>query len=95
MGDLAVLQVISAVQRDDLPSVVALVESGANPNEENAAGWTPLFFAVAAGNENMVRCLLEAGANPSHQDHAEWTAAEHAYLDGDQLIGDLIKGFSG
>ncbi len=42
-----------------------LLESGADPNVQNAHGYTPLHFAVYSGNLKVVRMLLESGADPN------------------------------
>ena len=41
----------------------ALIEAGANVNEDDSDGVTPLFAASREGNATMVRALLEAGAD--------------------------------
>ena len=48
------------------PTLDVLLDYGLNPNEPNAEGRTPLFFAE---NAETVRVLLEAGASPFHQAH--------------------------
>ncbi|KAL6900174.1 putative ankyrin repeat protein [Trichoderma evansii] len=38
-----------------------LLDRGANPDARNHRGWSPLNFAAARGNTEMVRLLLETG----------------------------------
>lgn len=45
-----------------------LVSKGANVNDQNASGATPLMFAVMRGQKDDVTYLLEHGANPNLAD---------------------------
>ena len=50
------------------PSVLKLLELGADPNQPNVRGETPLFLAMGDGREvhnEQIRRLLEAGADPN------------------------------
>lgn len=42
-----------------------LLDAGADPNEKNEAGETPLHIAARAGQHRVVRQLLAAGAKPT------------------------------
>jgi ankyrin repeat protein len=52
-----------AIQRADLETLKCLLESGVDPNAADAAGATPLYWALFVRNVPAVRCLLEAGAD--------------------------------
>lgn len=54
-----------AAERGDLSMVRLLVERGANPDVENASGYTALARAVESGNSDMTRILIRAGASPN------------------------------
>ena len=41
-----------------------LIEYGANVNQMNAAGQTPLILAAVGGHDELTKVLLEAGADP-------------------------------
>lgn len=49
----------------DLARLRSLVDSGANPNQRDGNGNTPLVEAVAAGHAAAARLLIAAGANPN------------------------------
>lgn len=40
-----------------------MIDKGCDVNSKNKDNWTPLHFAVEAGNFNLVKYLLELGAN--------------------------------
>ena len=43
-------------------------------NEKDRRHWTPLFYACATGNEELVQFLLKGGANPNVTDNRKRTA---------------------
>src|SRR5579875_824764 len=57
------LLVIEAVKAGDYPGAQALIEAGADVNQQDQAGWTPLNFAAGMGDLALVRLLVEAGAD--------------------------------
>ena len=57
-----------AAARGDLHVVRQLVASGADVNELNRTGWTPLHVVGARGTPEMTRLLVELGANLEAQD---------------------------
>lgn len=54
-----------AVQSSSIGAVERLLQEGANVNEMDAAGWTPLNWAAAAGDISMAKLLLKFGASAS------------------------------
>lgn len=52
-----------AVSRDDTHAALELLRQGANVNERDGEGETPLHHAVLSPNETVVRLLLEHGAD--------------------------------
>lgn len=59
----------SEKERRDL--LVYMLKRGANPNLPDAAGFSPLYYAAAARNENAVKLLLEYGARPNTENYSK------------------------
>lgn len=68
----------------DLQKVQELLESGADVNEQDDRGRTPLHFAVDSDNPEMIRLLLNNGADPSLTDNSSCTPLDHADKNGMQ-----------
>jgi ankyrin repeat protein len=49
----------------DQAEVQRLVRSGADVNERDSDGWTPLMYAAQKGRPEVVKLLLEKGADPN------------------------------
>jgi hypothetical protein len=57
------LQLINAVKTSNLAAIKDLVESGADIDQQDEQGWTPLNWAAGKGDVDAVRLLLEKGAD--------------------------------
>jgi ankyrin repeat protein len=56
--------ILSVICRDgDVRSVMTLIEAGAQINQEDAGGATPLIWAATGGNAEVVKILLDRGAH--------------------------------
>jgi len=58
------MELIEAVQAENVALVRELLSSGTNVNQQDKYGWTPLNWAAGKGNLNIVKVLLDAGADP-------------------------------
>ncbi|CAK0794157.1 unnamed protein product, partial [Prorocentrum cordatum] len=67
-----------AARRAPADLLERMVELGANLEETDAYGWTPLFHAVAHGSEENLAQLLELGASASATDRRGLTALDIA-----------------
>lgn len=83
MGDTP-LHVLT--QRQDLYSVEALIEAGADVNAVGDMGQTPLHIAVASGNEQIVNLLINSGAKTNIRSEFNETAIEKARKVGGTML---------
>jgi uncharacterized protein len=57
------LQLIEAVKSNDYTRVKEFIDSGADINQQDEYGWTPLNWASGRGDLKIVTLLLEKGAD--------------------------------
>lgn len=74
---------LAALSRNQLADVQKLLASGADPNENRLAGFTPVFFPVLFQNAEMLRAMVARGADVKAVDGAGsttlmWAAANEA-----------------
>jgi uncharacterized protein len=68
-----------------------LLAGGANPNSQNAGGWTPLMIAAAERHPDTVIVLLDAKANPNLRNRLGRTALMFASSYGqDAIVARLL-----
>ena len=82
-------ELIAAVKANDASKVQTLLAGGANVNERENDGTTPLMLAAHMGNLPLVDELVKAGADVNAADERGWTAlAKSTYNP------DLKRGFA-
>ncbi|KAM7193003.1 Glycerophosphoryl diester phosphodiesterase family domain containing protein [Rhypophila sp. PSN 637] len=94
--DETALHVAVQVGRADYAALVleAMLKQGASHDvPDNSRAWTPLLFACADGNSEIVQLLIRAGSNQKHQDRLGWTAKEVAAFRGHLAVADLLEPF--
>ena len=64
---------VFAAREGDLASAQALVDGGANVNQQTEGGWTPLLTAVNNRNYRLAKFLLERGADPNITNRNGWS----------------------
>src|ERR1051325_3366287 len=57
------LNLIEAAKAGDFQQAERLIESGADVNQQDEQGWTPLNFAAGKGDLPLTRLLVEHGAD--------------------------------
>ena len=59
-------QLIDAVKTGELAKVKELLNSGADIQQQDEQGWTPLNWAAGRGDPDLVKLLLDRGADVFH-----------------------------
>jgi ankyrin repeat protein len=80
---------IAASKNTDI--VILLVENGANVNQKDNLGLTPLMTAAKYGKADIVAFLLAHDADPTLRDKSGWTAYDFAKVKGNKEVIDLFK----
>ena len=57
------LRLIEAVKSDELGAAWKLIESGADVNQQDEHGWTPLSWAAGKGSMSLVQLLIDSGGD--------------------------------
>jgi hypothetical protein len=86
--------VFHAIRKDNWPMLKLLLDHGGqikNARFMNDQRVTPLMIAVIQNEKSMVDHLLALGADPTERDGDGLTAADHARLDGDKELVDLLE----
>lgn len=68
-----------------------LLAAGADIHATDAAGWTPLHYAVREGHSEIIQQLLTAGADPQIVDKDGWSAWEVAKSSGQWKIAETLE----
>ena len=71
----------AAINKNDIPVVEKLLQAGANVNQQDETGNSPLILAVIASNENLIKLLMQHGANPSLCNKDGYDARSFSSLD--------------
>lgn len=95
----------TATERDDVPiptniftaareatpaQIDALAAQGADVNDADAFGQTPLIYAVNNDDPEVLRALINAGANVNTQTGAGWTPLMYAARDGTLAMVQIL-----
>ncbi len=81
-----------AARAGNLHGINRLLDAGADINQANHHGWTPLMHAVAARQKESVRLLLRRGADPFHRDRSGHCAADVATNFAANDLLELLEG---
>ncbi|TGK30483.1 ankyrin repeat domain-containing protein [Leptospira yasudae] len=80
-----------AVKNSDREAIELLLEAGADPDETNARGETPLLTSLDQGNEELIHIFLEAGADSGKKDFSGNTPLAKAVSTGSLHIVEMIS----
>jgi type 1 glutamine amidotransferase len=82
--------ILHAIAKGDADDVLNHILLGANVNERNKQGWTPLHFSAVRGQTECARVLIENGASVNHLTGTEKTplhfAADRNFLELAKLL---------
>jgi ankyrin repeat protein len=81
----------NAAAQGDLELVQRLLEAGADVNDRDSWGHTPLMSACWGGHKDIVQILLERGADVNAKTRRDWTAIRFAKKVGHPEIVALLK----
>lgn len=85
------LQLIEAVKANNVAAVKELIESGADLNQQDEQGWTPLCWAAGKGDPEIVGLLIERGADPSKVGRDQRTPYKIALAAGNAKVVMLLR----
>lgn len=80
-----------AIKNGDIELAEILIVSGADVNERDRFGSTPLIYATMLGDENLARLLIEKGADPLVKDNFGDTALMYAKRNRDKWLIELLQ----
>ena len=82
-GQFVDRSLVEASEKGDLNKVQQLLDSGADPNVEDYANHTALYYAAEKGHFNIAKLLLEKGAKVDHEsgDSALLWACHYGHVD--------------
>ena len=70
--------------------ILKFIEEGANINEKDKYGRTPLQYACCNGYGSVVSILLEKGANVNEKNNGGYTPLNYACLNGHTNIVEIL-----
>ncbi len=79
-----------AAMRGDIERIQELIESGANVNAKDLAGWTALHFAAWQETEEMAKLLRKAGADIDAKDTRGWMPLHVAAWNGKKEVSAFL-----
>ena len=81
---------LDAVESGDRTAALRLLAKGANPNATGPDGTTPIMWAAANDDVELVRALVKAGANVGARNHFGTSALTEAATTGSASVIDVL-----
>ncbi|MCH5283516.1 MAG: ankyrin repeat domain-containing protein [Treponema sp.] len=83
-------QLITAVEKSDIKTVISLLEKGADVNYKDFSGKIPLKIAIKNNDKNIISLLLERGANIEYKDRYGCTPLLNAVENGNVDMASFL-----
>mgnify|MGYP000235762533 FL=1 len=82
-----------AIMNENIDEVQLQLAAGADVNEENSIGYTPLHYAAGVGRIDIVELLIEHGANINATDSSNKgaTPLDYAHWKGQMEVVEVLK----
>ncbi len=84
-------QLFDGVSRELFNTALLALDRGADVNNKDNLGWTPLHMAAYKGNIRLVYLLLKRGANRLAYDNGNHLPADYALDAGHTELGEKLK----
>jgi ankyrin repeat protein len=81
---------VQAIAESSIEQIKSMISGGANVNEKNSLGWTPMHAAVRFANIEAVKLILENNADINAQDNLGQTPLYAAVETGQKEVVDLL-----
>jgi ankyrin repeat protein len=85
------LKLIEAVKAGDAKTVLELIEAGADVNQQDEHGWTPLNWTAGKGDIACLKMLLAHNADPAKAGRDERTPYQIALAAGHAEAAGLLR----
>jgi len=89
-GYPAAMSLLDAAKNGDTSTVKALIEKGADVNQQGQYGYTPLMWAIERGHTGTALLLINRGADVNIQSERSWTPLIFAVNKGQSKIAQLL-----
>lgn len=84
--------IFAVIEDNDKPQLINLLKNGANQDNSDEYGWSPLHFAISLGDLEIVKILIDFGADVDLTDSTDTTPLHIASLNGYlPIVEQLIK----
>jgi len=82
-----------AIMNENIDEVQLQLDAGADVNEENSIGYTPLHYAAGVGRIDILELLIEHGANINATDSSNKgaTPLDYAHWKGQTEVIEVLK----
>lgn len=89
-NEFNITSLMNAVYQDDEKATNVFLKSGADANETNSAGVSPLHMAAKNNSVNAMKVLIKYGANLNARDFEKWTPLMRACLNKNSEVVEIL-----